>query len=300
MAEPSSHPINTGDGSIAIGDFRHIDGNVAGRGSVTIGSGFDYDEDYSVYYPYSGDYSVSIGSGAITNHEAIAIGIQAEAENYGVAIGAGSGDDTYFTKAFQSAVAVGSSTTAQAGSIAIGEGIAANMDGVSVGRYSGTDPRGTAIGYGAQARWKNIQATSSSTDTGSVAVGCGSTAKGIDYPSVAVGHDAKATGPGAIAIGHNAAINCTMNPTNKTFSAVAIGYNAQVSGIDGGIAVGRDSQAGVDSIAIGTSAVAPYAYYGVAIGCSANSNATGTIAIGYSAKTLTQTSYTNHYSVAIG
>ena len=220
--------------------------------------------------------SVAIGHEADANKEgSVAIGSNAKAKAYAVAIGSCDYQIANPTEAGQNSIAIGYEASAdKEGSVAIGYG-------------AGTDPAGAvALGYGATA-----------TQSNSIAIGKSASVKGGDklHYSIAIGHGINVSSNNSIAIGQGVDISDTAKAkrsdsivighgaSTTTKTSVVIGNGARnhkdkSTAFDGGVAVGHGAQA------LGCS---------VAMGRDANASGYSSMAIGYMAEA-------SDYSIAIG
>ena len=173
----------SGADSVAIGNAANANGGrslAIGRNteandlrSLAIGSGVET----------NGERAIGLGSAVTTNGDsAIAIGDEVEADEVGVAIGAGSNAD-------YAAIAIGEDAEAGEAAIAIGEDAEANEVGVAIGEDTDAEEAAVAIGIDAEA------------DEVGVAIGAGSDA---EEAAVAIGVDAEADSEAAVAIGPGA------------------------------------------------------------------------------------------------
>ncbi len=221
----------------------------------------------------SGSSSVAIGNGssATGSDDAIAIGRDSSAVSSGVAIGSRGPSDV--TRAAASAVAIGDAAVASQGSsVAIG-----------------SQPQSSAvnsISIGSQAR---------STAANGIAIGSPIGGNNADRTlanaadTIAIGTNARALRQNSIAIGRGAAVS----PNNAGgISSIAIGNGARTNQ-DDTIVIGRNAwSTGANTVALGQGVIG--GSNAVALGISANGNASNAIAIGRS------TSATAENAVAIG
>ncbi|MCM1004440.1 MAG: tail fiber domain-containing protein [Candidatus Gastranaerophilales bacterium] len=221
----------------------------------------------------SGSSSVAIGNGssATGTDDAIAIGRDSSAVSSGVAIGSRGPSDV--TRAAASAVAIGDAAVASQGSsIAIG-----------------SQPQSSAvnsISIGSQAR---------STAANGIAIGSPIGVNNADRTlanaadTIAIGTNARALRQNSIAIGRGAAVS----PNNAGgSSSIAIGNGARTNQ-DDTIVIGRNAwSTGANTVALGQGVIG--GSNAVALGISANGNASNAIAIGRG------TTATAENAVAIG
>ena len=255
--------VTTGEHNIGIGDDSLT--NITGNGNIAIGGNAN---------PNTANASKTIAIG--TNSVAGSLGAIAIGSN----IERAEGTET-------------NGATARGGfSIAIGNGAVCNyvddINGLSIA--IGTDAKANseddsgnaaiAIGYGADSN-------------GSAAIAIGSTANAPRGSAVAIGNEAKATGGRSIAIGPS---NGRGDGDNEG-STMAAGDNSIALGIGAyavgtaGIAIGYNAEAKDEAIAIGKEAYISRLNGGIAIGAGARSGATDSnmygdyaIAIGKNAK----------------
>ena len=272
--------LSTGSNNIGLGTT--LTALTTGTGNVTIG-------DNSLIGVTTGSGNIGLGNGAnpaiTTASKTIAIGANSVAGSLGaIAIGSSieSGEGTETNGA-----------TARGGfSIAIGNGAISNYDnsvnGLSIAigtdaKANSEDDNGNAaiaIGYGAESN-------------GSAAIAIGSGANAPSGSAVAIGTDARATGGRSIAIGPS---NGRWDGDNEG-STMAAGENSIALGIGAysvgtaGIAIGYNAEAKDEAIAIGKEAYISRLNGGIAIGAGARSGATNSnmygdyaIAIGKNAK----------------
>ena len=272
--------LSTGSNNIGLGTT--LTALTTGTGNVTIG-------DNSLISVTTGSGNIGLGNGAnpaiTTASKTIAIGTNSVAGSLGaIAIGSNieSGEGTETNGA-----------TARGGhSIAIGNGAISNYDnsinGLSIAigtdaKANSEDDNGNAaiaIGYGAESN-------------GSAAIAIGSGANAPSGRAIAIGDDARATGGRSIAIGPS---NGSWNGDNEG-STMAAGENSIALGIGAysvgtaGIAIGYNAEAKDEAIAIGKEAYISRLNGGIAIGAGARSGATDSnmygdyaIAIGKNAK----------------
>ena len=272
--------LSTGSNNIGLGTT--LTALTTGTGNVTIG-------DNSLIGVTTGSGNIGLGNGAnpaiTTASKTIAIGANSVAGSLGaIAIGSSieSGEGTETNGA-----------TARGGfSIAIGNGAISNYDnsvnGLSIAigtdaKANSEDDNGNAaiaIGYGAESN-------------GSAAIAIGSNANAPSGSAVAIGTEARATGGRSIAIGPS---NGRWDGDNEG-STMAAGENSIALGIGAyavgtaGIAIGYNAEAKDEAIAIGKEAYISRLNGGIAIGAGARSGATDSnmygdyaIAIGKNAK----------------
>lgn len=272
--------LSTGSNNIGLGTT--LTALTTGTGNVTIG-------DNSLTSVTTGDGNIGLGNGAnpaiTTASKTIAIGANSVAGSLGaIAIGSSieSGEGTETNGA-----------TARGGfSIAIGNGAISNYDNsvnglsIAIGHDAKANSEddsvnaAIAIGYGAD---------SNSAST----IAIGTTASATGGSAVAIGTDARATGGRSIAIGPS---NGSWNGDNEG-STMAAGENSIALGIGAysvgtaGIAIGYNAEAKDEAIAIGKDAYISRLNGGIAIGAGARSGATDSnmygdyaIAIGKNAK----------------
>ena len=272
--------LSSGSNNIGLGTT--LTALTTGTGNVTIG-------DNSLISVTTGNGNIGLGNEAnpaiTTASKTIAIGTNSVAGSLGaIAIGSNieSGEGTETNGA-----------TARGGhSIAIGNGAISNYDnsinGLSIAigtdaKANSEDDNGNAaiaIGYGAESN-------------GSAAIAIGSGANAPSGRAIAIGDDARATGGRSIAIGPS---NGSWNGDNEG-STMAAGENSIALGIGAysvgtaGIAIGYNAEAKDEAIAIGKEAYISRLNGGIAIGAGARSGATDSnmygdyaIAIGKNAK----------------
>ena len=272
--------LSTGSNNIGLGTT--LTALTTGTGNVTIG-------DNSLISVTTGNGNIGLGNEAnpaiTTASKTIAIGTNSVAGSLGaIAIGSNieSGEGTETNGA-----------TARGGhSIAIGNGAISNYDnsinGLSIAigtdaKANSEDDNGNAaiaIGYGAESN-------------GSAAIAIGSGANAPSGRAIAIGDDARATGGRSIAIGPS---NGSWNGDNEG-STMAAGQNSIALGIGAysvgtaGIAIGYNAEAKDEAIAIGKEAYISRLNGGIAIGAGARSGDTDSnmygdyaIAIGKNAK----------------
>ena len=255
--------VTTGEHNIGIGDDSLT--NITGNGNIAIGG--------------------NANAATTTASKTIAIGTNSVASSLG-AIAIGSNIERGEGTEKNGAIARGG------GSIAIGNGAICNyeddVNGLSIA--IGTDAKANseddsvnaaiAIGYGAD---------SNSAST----IAIGTTASATGGSAVAIGTDARATGGRSIAIGPS---NGRGDGDNEG-STMAAGENSIALGIGAysvgtaGIAIGYNAEAKDEAIAIGKEAYISRLNGGIAIGAGARSGATNSnmygdyaIAIGKNAK----------------
>lgn len=227
----------------------------------------------------------------ITNNYSTAVGSGAQSGDYSVAYGS----TAKATGAYSCAIG-NSAQAAGLGTLSFGAGTAN-------GNYSIIFcPYGGSVDY-------------TTPSEGSIYVGAMSTygyPTKVGYRSIGIGNGSRALGSYCTALGNAAYAGQTSSLTDY---AIAIGssYNggASVYAI-GGTAIGSGAAASDYAVAIGSlgsdyygsrSGASYSTSYGVAIGSKANSAGTGSVAIGYQAKTSGDDatySSNNNYSIAIG
>ena len=187
--------------------------------------------------------SVEIGSGTISENNSVVIGSDAEAQAGAVALG-------HSAEAFNNSVAIGNGTTTSAlSSVAIGPG------SQGLGEFS------VAVGSNAIAPAEY-----------SIAIGDDLRQNGHD--SIVIGRSIWNIGENSVVIGNQ----CTpfTDAAGQSRFSTALGFNAQVGYTS--TAIGYEASANHLGIAIGGDAVADQS--AIAMGIGANSNETGSIAIG--------------------
>ena len=272
--------LSTGSNNIGLGTT--LTALTTGTGNVTIG-------DNSLISVTTGSGNIGLGNGAnpaiTTASKTIAIGTNSVAGSIG-AIAIGSNIESNESTETNAATARGGF------SIAIGNGAISNYDnsinGLSIAigtraKANSEDDSGNAaiaIGIGAESN-------------GSAAIAIGSGANATDGLAIAIGDDARATGGRSIAIGPSSG-SWSGDNEGSTMAAgensIALGIGAYSVGT-AGIAIGYNAEAKDEAIAIGKEAYISRLNGGIAIGAGARSGATDSnmygdyaIAIGKNAK----------------
>ena len=248
--------ITTASKTIAIGT-----NSVAGSlGAIAIGSNIESGEGTETNGATArGGFSIAIGNGAISNYDnsvnglSIAIGHDAKAnsedDSVNAAIAIGYGADSNSA----STIAIGTTASATGGlAIAIGN------------EAKATGGRSIAIGP-SNGRWDG------DNDGSTMAAGENSIALGIGAYSV---------GTAGIAIGYNA---------EAKDEAIAIGKEAYISRLNGGIAIGAGARSGATDSNM-------YGDYAIAIGKNAKAGSDNGVSIGYNAGSSTK----GYNNIAIG
>ena len=273
--------LSTGSNNIGLGTT--LTALTTGTGNVTIG-------DNSLISVTTGSGNIGLGNGAnpaiTTASKTIAIGTNSVAGSIG-AIAIGSNIESNESTETNAATARGGF------SIAIGNGAISNYDnsinGLSIAigtnaKANSEDDSGNAaiaIGIGAE-----------SNSSATIAIGSGANATG--GRAIAIGDDARATGGRSIAIGPNNGSSYASDNDGSTMAAgensIALGIGAYSVGT-AGIAIGYNAEAKDEAIAIGKEAYISRLNGGIAIGAGARSGATNSnmygdyaIAIGKNAK----------------
>ena len=272
--------LSSGSNNIGLGTT--LTALTTGTGNVTIG-------DNSLISVTTGSGNIGLGNGAnpaiTTASKTIAIGTNSVAGSIG-AIAIGSNIESNESTETNAATARGGF------SIAIGNGAISNYDnsinGLSIAigtraKANSEDDSGNAaiaIGIGAESN-------------GSAAIAIGSGANATDGLAIAIGDDARATGGRSIAIGPSSG-SWSGDNEGSTMAAgensIALGIGAYSVGT-AGIAIGYNAEAKDEAIAIGKEAYISRLNGGIAIGAGARSGATDSnmygdyaIAIGKNAK----------------
>ena len=247
------------DGKISIGSTT--------SGSIQIGRGAVSSDTNSIVIGDTitgSNYSVFIGSGECDG-EGVAIGPSVRAGYAGVAIGGFPNGDGPTARDYS--VAIGADSIACDGSISIGTSAGGEGDNaVAIGSESGVAFDGcVAIGTNSWA----------SGDDGSIAIGQNATAQNNpdgdgEGTGIAIGWDATAYGATAIGFSYAASEAVAINGS----------YATKAEAFYGGVAVGADTSAGEQGVAVGYMSQSDA---GVAIGFNADSGESG-IAIGRGAR----------------
>ena len=274
--------VTTGSGNIGLGNEANpaittvsktiaIGANsvASSVGAIAIGSSYTASESNSQAENSAiagGGNSIAIGSGAISaadtslgvNGGSIAIGWQAKANpdadadgNMAVAIG------TSAEAKGTGAVALGTGAMATGGSIAIGAAQAPGTHSIAMGMYSD---------YGS----RDNDGYTESAGRDSIALGTGAYAAGVS--SIAIGNDSYASSNHGIAIGYNA---------EAKDEAIAIGKDAYISRLNGGIAIGAGARSGATDSNM-------YGDYAIAIGKNAKAGSDNGVSLGYNAGSSTK------------
>ena len=284
--------VTTGSGNIGLGNEANpaittvsktiaIGANsvASSVGAIAIGSSYTASESNSQAENSAiagGGNSIAIGSGAISaadtslgvNGGSIAIGWQAKANpdadadgNMAVAIG------TSAEAKGTGSVALGTDAMATSGSIAIGAAQAPGYHSIAMGMYSD---------YGS----RDNDGYTESAGRDSIALGTGAYAAGVS--SIAIGNDSYASSNHGIAIGYNA---------EAKDEAIAIGKEAYISRLNGGIAIGAGARSGATNSNM-------YGDYAIAIGKNAKAGSDNGVSIGYNAGSSTKG--TNNIAIGAG
>ena len=269
----------TGNGNIAIGGNANPNtanvsktiaigtNSVAGSlGAIAIGSNIERSESTETNAATArGGFSIAIGNGAISNYDnsinglSIAIGTNAKANseddsgNAAIAIGIGAESNG------SAAIAIGSGANATDGrAIAIGDDAKA------------TGGRSIAIGP-SNGSWNgDNEGSTMAAGENSIALGIGAYAVGT--AGIAIGNNSYAPSNYGIAIGYNA---------EAKDEAIAIGKEAYISRLNGGIAIGAGARSGATDSNM-------YGDYAIAIGKNAKAGSDNGVSVGYNAGSSTK------------
>jgi hypothetical protein len=236
----------------------------------------------------TGNYATVIGENTTASQYGAAIGYNASAVDRGTAFG----QTTSVTGIY--GTALGNQATAAGSAVAVGYVANAAQDALAIGYGSATARLGISLGY---------QANSgvASTETSGIAIGGYTVAPGN---GVAIGANSSVTGTRGIAIGARA--------VTSGANSIAIGYDADAVGSTSttigyfatadadGVGLGRQTNAGVEGTAIGSTAVA--ANQATSVGEAAGLNGSGqySVAIGRLAKTSINSVAIGHQADATG
>jgi len=230
--------LATGDSSASIGAINAATGNsstAVGSGNKAIGSSSIAIGDNSIA---NGGGSTAIGKQASSNRQnAVAIGSGATADtDYGISIGQNAGQ--------------GSSqgtTNDRVEHIAIGKNAGQNVVG----------NQNIAIGSGAGS---NLSPDSNSSSDSNIAIGIGAGSGMNGDDNISVGRNSNINGGAisrAITLGSEtkgssqSVVVGTASKVNSGTDATIVGYNAQVNG-SGGVAIGSNTVAAANNVALGT------------------------------------------------
>ena len=298
--------LSTGSNNIGLGTT--LTALTTGTGNVTIG-------DNSLISVTTGSGNIGLGNGAnpaiTTASKTIAIGTNSVASSLGaIAIGSNieSGEGTETNGA-----------TARGGfSIAIGNGAISNYDNsvnglsIAIGHDAKANSEddsvnaAIAIGYGADSNSAStIAIGTTASATGGLAIAIGNEAKATGGRSIAIGpsngrwdgdndgstmaagENSIALGIGAYSVG-TAGIAIGYNAEAKD-EAIAIGKEAYISRLNGGIAIGAGARSGATDSNM-------YGDYAIAIGKNAKAGSDNGVSIGYNAGSSTK----GYNNIAIG
>ena len=269
----------TGNGNIAIGGNANPNTANASKtiaigtnsvasslGAIAIGSNIERGEGTEKNGAIArGGGSIAIGNGAICNYEddvnglSIAIGTDAKANseddsvNAAIAIGYGADSNSAST------IAIGTTASATGGSaVAIGTDARA------------TGGRSIAIGP-SNGSWNgDNEGSTMAAGENSIALGIGAYAVGT--AGIAIGNNSYAPSNYGIAIGYNA---------EAKDEAIAIGKEAYISRLNGGIAIGAGARSGATDSNM-------YGDYAIAIGKNAKAGSDNGVSVGYNAGSSTK------------
>ena len=228
----------------------------------TMGIGYDLDVD--------GVHSIAIGRKTKASKSSVAIGYPGTAYTTMPDVNGGTIEiennlnNTTYTSAGESAVAVGASADAGTNSVAVGRLAKSGNYAIAVGRNTETGDNGVAIGYEAKASASNFaigyQALkNNSTGTNNMAIGQSAlTTNTTGTNNMAIGQSAlttNTTGAYNTAIGYE-----SMKSNEKASYNIAIGYQSMISKSSGdkSVAIGplaMERNSGEQNIAIGYSAL---------------------------------------------
>lgn len=229
--------INSTVGSIAIGSSASASNN----NSIVIGKGANSIASDSVVIGNSAKGLSSFGGGT-------AIGANASVGWMGTAVGIGA---HAIGSGPLAGIAIGRHASGDYDGIAIGPSAVAQWNAVSIGQGAKCDVanNSVAIGYFAAANYDNsiaIGPNAQAASMYSIAIGSGARAS-YSSGTMAIGYNAAANGTQTMAIGYNARVH------NVSYNCVAIGFNAQTYSpyAYNATAIGHNTYAGNNSIAIG-------------------------------------------------
>ena len=275
--------VTTGNHNIGIGDDSLT--NVTGNGNIAIGGNAN---------PNVGNVSstIAIGRNTIASSiGAIAIGSNVEAS--------GGGDENGAIARGGYSIAIGNGAISNYNddvnglSIAIGTRAKANSEDDSTNAA-------IAIGYGAESNSSSSIALGTGTNvTGGSAIAIGNEAQAPGDWGVAIGPYTNVTGTNGIAIGKNARAYgessgnsiAIGNNARAQDDAIAIGRDAYIVRLNGGIAIGAGARAGATDSNM-------YGDYAIAIGKDAKAGSDYGVSVGYQAGNSTKGS--NNTAIGVG